>query len=93
MSQLADETTFFLKDANQIPISTNVTQSFSKVSGLYLNINKCELIAVKDCVKPSYYGIPVKEELTVEVGSLHTLRLESLKVVFQPLHKFLVNNL
>ena len=30
---------------------------------------------------------------TVEVGGLHTLRLESLKVVFQPLHKFLVNKL
>uniref|UniRef100_A0A4W5KLZ2 Protein furry C-terminal domain-containing protein n=1 Tax=Hucho hucho TaxID=62062 RepID=A0A4W5KLZ2_9TELE len=28
---------------------------------------------------------------TVEVGSLHTLKLESLKLVFQPLHKFLVN--
>ena len=28
---------------------------------------------------------------TVEVGSLHTLRLESLKLVFQPLHKCLVN--
>ena len=27
----------------------------------------------------------------VEVGSLHTLMLESLKLVFQPLHKFLVN--
>ena len=30
---------------------------------------------------------------TVEVVSLHTLRLESLKLVFQPLHKFLVNKL
>ena len=30
---------------------------------------------------------------TVEVGSLHTLRLKSLKQVFQPLHKFLVNKL
>ena len=30
---------------------------------------------------------------TVEVGSLHTLRLESLKQIFQPLHKFLVNKL
>ena len=39
-------------------------QSFSTASGLYHNINKCELIAVKDCVTPSYYGIPVKEELT-----------------------------
>ena len=30
---------------------------------------------------------------TVEVGSLHTLRLESLKLVFQPLHKCIVNKL
>ena len=30
---------------------------------------------------------------TVEVGGLHTLRLKSLKLVFQPLHKFLVNKL
>ena len=30
---------------------------------------------------------------TVEVGSLHALRLESLKLVFQTLHKFLVNKL
>ena len=30
------------------------------------------------------------EPVTVEVGSLHTPRLESLKLVFQPLHKCLV---
>ena len=30
---------------------------------------------------------------TFEAGSLHTLRLESLKFVFQPLHKFLLNKL
>ena len=30
---------------------------------------------------------------TDEVASLHTLRLVSLKVVFQPLHTFLVNKL
>uniref|UniRef100_A0A8C7MI53 Reverse transcriptase domain-containing protein n=1 Tax=Oncorhynchus kisutch TaxID=8019 RepID=A0A8C7MI53_ONCKI len=64
ISQLADDTTLFLKDTNQISISINVIQSFSKASGLYLNINKCELIAVKDYVTPSYYGISVKEELT-----------------------------
>ena len=29
----------------------------------------------------------------IEVGSLHTLRLESLKLFFQPLHKFLGNRL
>ena len=32
-------------------------------------------------------------KMAVEVGSLYTLRLESLKLVFQPLHKFLVNKL
>jgi hypothetical protein len=30
ISQLADDTTLFLKDANHIPISINVIQSFSK---------------------------------------------------------------
>ena len=30
--------------------------------------------------------------VTVEVGSLHTLRLESLKLVFQPLQNFLLTN-
>ena len=30
---------------------------------------------------------------TVEVGSLHTLRMESSKLIFQPLPKFLVNKL
>ena len=30
---------------------------------------------------------------TVEVRDLHTLRLESLKLIFQPLHTFLVNKL
>ena len=60
---LASWLALFLKDANQIPISINVIQS-SKASGLYLNINKCELMAVKDFVTPPYYDIPVKEELT-----------------------------
>jgi hypothetical protein len=30
---------------------------------------------------------------TVEVGGLQTLRLESLKLIFQPIHKFLVKKL
>ena len=37
------------------------------------------------------YGIGKKS--TVEVGNVHTLSLESLKLVFQPLHPFLVNKL
>ena len=35
----------------------------------------------------------MEEPYTVEVGSLHTLRLESLRLVFQTLHTFLVNKL
>ena len=35
----------------------------------------------------------VKTVHTVEVGSLHTHRLESLKLDFQPLHKCIVNKL
>ena len=38
-------------------------------------------------------GIDMLNAHTVEVRSLHTLRLESLKLVFQPLHKFIVNKL
>ena len=39
------------------------------------------------------YGTGTDPVYTVEVGRLHTLRLESLKCVFQPLHKFIVNKL
>ena len=39
------------------------------------------------------YARTIQYRHTVEVGSLHTLRLESLELVFQLLHKFLVNKL
>ena len=38
-------------------------------------------------------GYEVIDGNTVEVRGLHTLRLESLKIFFQPRHKFLVNKL
>ncbi|CDQ73145.1 unnamed protein product [Oncorhynchus mykiss] len=43
----------------------------------------------------NYYKVPHICLLlhTVEVGSLHTLKLDSLKLVFQSHHKFLVNKL
>ena len=43
------------------------------------------------CTLP--YPIWTREIPTVEDGSLQTLRLESLKLVFQTFHKFLVNKL
>lgn len=42
ISQLADDTALFLRDASQIPIALSSLQSFSNASGLLLNINKCE---------------------------------------------------
>jgi hypothetical protein len=37
--------------------------------------------------------LPALQDTTAEDRSFHTLKLESLKLVFQPLHKFLVNKL
>jgi hypothetical protein len=44
-----------------------------------------------DTVTKTNKGHGEEKAHTVEVGSLHTLMLESIKLVFQPLHKFLVN--
>lgn len=48
ISQLADDTTLFLKNKLQIPIVTSLMESFSMASGLHLNLKKCELLAIKD---------------------------------------------
>ncbi len=62
ISQLADDTTLFLKDEKQISLAINIIDSFSKASGLCLNIQKCELLAIKDSNKSSVHNIPVKEK-------------------------------
>lgn len=64
ISQLADDTTLFLNDASQIPLALRLIDSFSRASGLYLNINKCELMSVKSCNAPSICNIPVKDQVT-----------------------------
>lgn len=64
ISQLADDTTLFLKDELQIPIAIQHIKVFSKASGLNLNLNKCELLAIKTCPSLSLYGIPVKSQVT-----------------------------
>ena len=56
--------------------STGIEEYTTSVTGF---INKC----IDDVV-------PTVTVKTVEVGSLGTLRLESLKLVLKPLHKFLV---
>lgn len=64
ISQLADDTALFLRDSTQVPIAIKLLQSFSAASGPHLNINKCELLAIKDCLVQEIGGIPVKEKET-----------------------------
>ena len=64
ISQLADDTALFLKDQHQVSAALKVVDAFSKASGLYLNINKCELLSVKDCQLQQIANIPVKESVT-----------------------------
>uniref|UniRef100_A0A3B3HE69 Reverse transcriptase domain-containing protein n=1 Tax=Oryzias latipes TaxID=8090 RepID=A0A3B3HE69_ORYLA len=63
ISQLADDTTLFLKNSSQIPLILDVINIFSQTSGLTLNLNKCELLAIKDCSVDVICSIPVKQEI------------------------------
>lgn len=64
ISQVADDTTLFLKNSKQIPKAINLIKLFSEESGLSLNINKCELLPVKSCNETMLYNIPVKKQVT-----------------------------
>ena len=63
VSQLADDTTLFLKNAAQIRKALKTISSFSEASGLKLNLNKCELMAIHDQPLTSIEGIPMKKEV------------------------------
>lgn len=63
ITQLADDTTLFLKNETQIPVAIKVIQEFSRASGLCLNIKKCELMAIKNCAKSELHNIPIKDEV------------------------------
>lgn len=63
ISQLADNTTLFLKNAAQVPRALELINTFSKASGLCLNMSKCELMAIKECDMLSIDGIPVKKQV------------------------------
>lgn len=52
------DTNLFLNDTSQIPLALKLIDSFSRASGLHLNINKCELMSVKSC------NVPVKDQVT-----------------------------
>lgn len=63
ISQLADDTTLFLQDKDQIPLAISLINYFCKASGLQLNLNKCELLALHPIQDLSLYNIPVKESV------------------------------
>ncbi len=64
ISQLADDTALFLKDSSQVSVALNILQVFTKASGLNLNIDKCELLPIKNCSVSSICGIAVKNTIT-----------------------------
>jgi len=64
ISQLADDTTLFLKNSDQIPLALNTIKQFSKASGLHLNEAKCELMPIKQFSVSSICNIQVKETIT-----------------------------
>jgi hypothetical protein len=63
ISQLADDTTLFLKNARQIPVALQEISLFSKASGLKLNMEKCEIVTIQDHDMINMYNIPVKNEV------------------------------
>uniref|UniRef100_A0A3B3CA37 Reverse transcriptase domain-containing protein n=1 Tax=Oryzias melastigma TaxID=30732 RepID=A0A3B3CA37_ORYME len=64
LSQLADDTTIFLANKNEIPNAIKAIKDFSQVSGLKMNINKSVLFPLKDCDLSEINGISIKTSLT-----------------------------
>lgn len=63
LSQLADDTTLFLQDRDQIDIAIKPLDTFSAASGLKLNLSKCDLLPIKTCNDGQISGIPVKSKV------------------------------
>ncbi len=63
ISQLADDMVIFLRDQYQIVKVIQLICLFSKASGLYLNINKCDLIAIHNSELDSLCNIPITKSV------------------------------
>ena len=63
ISQLADNTTIFLKNKNQLYNSIHLIDQFSKASGLRLNMSKCEILSLHCCDDRVIGNIPVKDSV------------------------------
>ncbi len=60
ISQLADDTTLFLKDESQVSKALDLIYNCSCASGLNLNVSKCEIMPVHDLNNDSIENIPIK---------------------------------
>lgn len=74
VSQLADDTTLFLKNVQQVRRVIETIELFSRASGLKLNLEKCELLAIQVWTVSlvEAYGIPIKS--TVKYLGVHISR-------------------
>lgn len=82
ISQLADDTAIFMENSDQLPKILETISSFSKASGLKLNLNKCELLPIHDCNLSVIHSIPVKTtvkylgiQITKDVNQLTKLNI------------------
>lgn len=62
LSQLADDTTIFVKNSEEIDEVIKCIEEFSRISGL--KMNKSTLFSLKDCFLKEICGIPIKDDVT-----------------------------
>ncbi len=58
-----DNTTLFLKNKTEVPHALSVIKTFSEVSGLNINLNKCEILVLKDITDAHICNILVKNTI------------------------------
>lgn len=63
MTQLADDTTLFIRHVNQISVAIDLISEFSRASGVYLNLDKYELMFIKECLETNCNNILLKNEV------------------------------
>lgn len=85
LSQLADDTTIFLKNDLEISKAINCITEFSSVSGLKMNVNKSVLFPIKTCSLTELHGIPVKHIVTYLGVIINKDKNERSVLNFQPI--------
>ncbi len=63
-AQLADDTTIFLSNQNELGIAVHCIKEFSEVSGLTVNLSKSVLFPLKHCDLLELNEIPIKQTVT-----------------------------